>query len=51
MNYLSSFQFCLNFGNFCIYHDVPSTLQVAVAAVCFCLVEIKCLANISLQED
>ena len=45
MNYLFSFQFCLNFGNLCIYRDVSSTLKVAVAAVCFCLIEIKCFAN------
>ena len=24
MNYLLSFQFCLNFGNLCIYRDVSS---------------------------
>ena len=42
MNYLLSFQFCLNFGNLCIYRDVSSTSKVAVAAVCFCLVEMKC---------
>ena len=51
MNYLLSFQFCLNFGNWCIYRDASSTLKVVVAAVCFCLVEIKCFANISLQGD
>ena len=51
MNYLLSFQFCLNLGNLCIYRDVSSTLKMAAAVVCFCLVEIKCLANISLQED
>ena len=51
MNYLLSFQLCLNFGNLCIYRDVSRTLKVAVAAVCFCLVEIKCLANTSLQGD
>ena len=49
MNYLLSFQFCLNFGNLCIYRDVSSTVKVAVAAVCFCLIEIKCLANILSQ--
>ena len=31
MNYLLSFQFCLNFGNLYIYRDVPSTIKVAVA--------------------
>ena len=51
MNYLLSFQFCLNFGNLCIYRDVSSTLKVAVAAVCFCLIEIKCFANILSQRD
>ena len=25
MNYLLSFQFCLNFGNLCIYRDVSSS--------------------------
>ena len=48
MNYLLSFQFCLNFGNLCIYRDVSSTLKVAVAALSFCLTEIECFANISL---
>ena len=48
MNCLLSFQFCLNFGNLCIYRGVSSTVKVAVAAVCFCLIEIKCFANISL---
>ena len=38
MNYLFPFQFCLNFGNLCIYRDVLSTLKIAVAAVCFCLI-------------
>ena len=47
MNYLLSFQFCLNFSNLCIYRDVSRTLKVAVAAVYFCLVEMKCFANIS----
>ena len=51
MKYLLSFQFCLNFGNLCIDRDVSSTIKVAVAAVWFCLVEIKCSANISLQGD
>ena len=51
MNYLLSFQFCLNFSNLCFYRDVSSTLKVAVAVVCFYLVEIKCFANISLQGD
>ena len=41
MNYLLSIQFCFNFGNSCIYRDVSSTLKVAVAAVRFCLFEIK----------
>ena len=49
MTYFLSFQFCLNFGNLCIYHDVSSTLQEAVAVVCFCLIEIKCFANILSQ--
>ena len=49
MNYLLSFQFCLNFGNLCISRDVSSTVKVAVAAVCFCLIEMKCFANISLH--
>ena len=40
MNYLLSFQFCLNFGNLCIYRDVSITVKVEVAAVCFCLIEI-----------
>ena len=51
MNYFLPFQFCLKFGNLCICFNVSSTLKVAVAAVCFCLVEIKCFANISLQGD
>ena len=46
MNYLLSFQFCLNFGNLCIYRDVSSAVKMTVAAMCFCLIEIKCLANI-----
>ena len=41
MNYLLSIQFCFSFGNSCIYRDVSSTLKVAVAAVRFCLFEIK----------
>ena len=48
MNYLFSFQFCLNFGNLCIYRDVSTTLKVAVAAMCFFDIEIKCFANTSL---
>ena len=48
MNYLFSFQFCLNFDNLCIYRNVSTTLKVAVAALCFCLIEIKCFANTSL---
>ena len=51
MNYLLSCQFCLNFGNLCIDHDVSSNMTVAVAALRFCLVDIKCSANISLQWD
>ena len=51
MNYLLSFHFCLNLGNFCILRDVSSTSKTAVAAVCLFLVEIKCFANISLQRD
>ena len=43
MNYLLSFQCCLNSGNLCIYRDVSSTIKVAVAAVWFCLVEISVL--------
>ena len=43
MNYLLSFQFSLKFGNLCIYRDVASTSKVAVAAVCFGLVEISAL--------
>ena len=49
MAFLFSFQFCLNFGNLCIYRDVSTTLKVAVAAMCFCLIEIKCFANTSLH--
>ena len=49
MNYLLFFQYCLNFGNLCIYREVSSTLKVVVAAVCFCLIEIKCFANILSQ--
>ena len=45
MNDLLSFQFCLNFGNLCIYREVSSTLKVAVAAVCFSLSEIKCFCK------
>ena len=48
MNNLLSFQLCLNFGKLYIYCDASSTLKVAVAVVFFCLVEIKCFANISL---
>ena len=51
MNYLLSMQFCFNFGNSCIYRYVSSTLKVADLAVRFCLVEIKCFANSSLQGD
>ena len=43
MNYLLSFQFCLNSGNLCIYRDISSTIKVAVAAVWFWLVEISIL--------
>jgi len=35
MNYLLSFQFCLNFGSLCIYRDVSGNLRAAVAAMRF----------------
>ena len=40
INDLLPFQFCLNFGNLCIYRGVSSTLTMAVAPECFSLVEI-----------
>ena len=51
MKYLLSFQFCLNVGNLCIYRDVSNTFNVAVAAVCFCLTEIRCFATILSEGD
>ena len=43
INDLLPFQFCLNFGNLCIYRGISSTLTMAVAPECFCFVEISVL--------
>ena len=51
INYLLSFQSCLNFASCIFYRDVSSTSKVTTAAVCFCLVDINCFAKISLQGD
>ena len=50
MNYLLPFQFRLNIWQFVHFsRDVSSTLEMAIAAVYFCLVDIKC--KHSLQGD